>query len=726
MATLESRLKISLLDEVTSPIRHISGAIASFQRQQTQFMAPFRGMVGQVLALGAGYLGVTHGVDSTVGAAMRFESAFADVKKVVDGTDQQLDFIRQTIKQMSTEMPIASEDMAALFASAAESGVATNDLKEFAEMAARVGIAFDMSAGDAGESLAKLKTQLGLTVAETGDMADAINHLSNSMASKAKDVTDFMLRVGSLAEMGGLTKEQVAAMGSAMIAAGAQAETAGTAMQNVIKAMTKGDSAKKSQREVAATLGLDLPTLAKQMQKDAPGAIKSVLKAIAKMPKDRHIALISDFFGDEAKAFAPLIGNLGLLDQALDSVSDKAKFGGSAFREYTARANTTANVLQLLRNRFNNIFETFGESFLPTIRNAALGVNDILDTLGERATIFDKMSKAFQGFMQGFAPDSDIRSFINDLGDLLLGAADGSKSADALGRIFANFENWGREFRGFADAIANNPIAQFLASMAPYGLEIMLWGAGIAFLAGTIRSLAAALMLLSGASTIIGALKTVGSIADIVSGGTIPKPGGKPSVPVGGPSASEVGMFGTMMTWLKGFSVAAAPGAMSEMMQFTPGDTLEEQVANQKQFREGLERLLGFNKDDILSLFGASAPPSVSAQQALDNARGARQMGIGGSTTETLPGKTADDLGITRPMMLDGASIEAIRQPSGVQDVMIKNPAPNPNININLGGIHVTGATDPEKLANQVSSSISRRLREEMAGLHADMSYGVA
>lgn len=178
-----------------------------------------------------------------------------------------------------------------------------------------------MSAGQAGESLAKLKAQLGLTVAETGDMADAINHLSNNMASKAPEIVDYMLRVGKFAEMGGFHRDQIAAIGSAMISAGAEADKAGTAMMNVVRKMTIGGFAKKAQADAAKVLGLDLPTIAKQMQKDAPKALKTVLKAITKQPKYNQVALLSQFFGDEARAFAPLVGNIGLLDEALDSVA---------------------------------------------------------------------------------------------------------------------------------------------------------------------------------------------------------------------------------------------------------------------------------------------------------------------------------------------------------------------------------------------------------------------
>ncbi|MCJ8517836.1 TP901 family phage tail tape measure protein [Pseudorhizobium tarimense] len=734
MTTHESRLKITLLDQVTGRARGISAALGGIERQASSFTAPFRTLGGQLLAFGGAYLGISEGIKSTAGAAIDFESAFADVRKVVDANDEQLENFRRTIRQMSTELPIAANDIAALFAAAGESGVATQDLKAFSEMAARVGIAFDMSAGEAGESLAKLKTQLGLSVAETSDMADAINHLSNNMASKAKDITRYMLRVGALAEMGGFTKEQIAGIGSAMIAAGAEAEVAGTAMQNVVKALTKGESAKKSQKEVAAALGLDLPQIAKEMQKDAPKAMKKVLQAIAKAPKDRHIALLSDFFGDEAKAFAPLIGNMGLLEQALDSVSDRTRYAGSAFNEFVERSNTAQNTLDLLGNKIANRFWEIGDRMLPTIKEGAQAIGYVIDTLDSRVSVFDEIEAAMMGFANGLGY-SGVREIVDDMGDLFFGKIDPT-AGDQLGRIFMQAKEWGASIRELNAALKENPIAQFFADIAPYGLQIMLWGAGIAFLAGTIRTLAGALMLLSGASAIIGALKTVGSIADVLSGGTFPKGGGgKPSKggrssPVAGGGDGVWGNLAAIGTWFKGLGVAAAPGLMAGALSATPGDTLEDQVRLQKQYREDLQRVLGLTKDENGQnfwdrSFGQSTPSSVAAQMALDAARGARQFGIGGNTTETLPGKTADDLGIGQPIKLDAASIDAMTQPRGTQDVNVLNPRPAPNVNLSVT-VPVYGVTDPEELASRVSGIVGQRLRDEVAGIYADTEYGVA
>ena len=728
MGTHESRLKITLLEDVTRKARGITSALGSIERQASSFTAPIRSVTGQLLAFGGAYLGVSQGIKSTAGSAIAFESAFADVRKVVDANEEQFDNLRRTIRQMSTELPIAANDIAALFAAAGESGVATEDLKAFSEMAARVGIAFDMSAGDAGESLAKLKTQLGLTVAETGEMADAINHLSNNMASKAKDITAYMLRVGALAEMGGFTKEAIAGIGSAMIAGGAQAEVAATAMQNVVKALTRGESAKAGQKAVAKALGLDLPQIAKEMQKDAPKAMKKVLQAIGKAPKDRHLALLSDFFGDEAKAFAPLVGNIGLLEQALDSVSDKTRYSGSAFKEYVERSKTTANTLELLSNKVSNVFWAMGDQMLPTINAAALGMGSVLDTLGSRVSIFDEMEAGIKGFAQGLGYGG-IREVIEDIGDLFFGKIDPT-AGDQLGRIFMQAKDWGASIRELNSAISENPIAQFFGDIAPYGLQIMAWGAGIAFLTSTIKGLASALFLLSGASTILAALRAAGSIASIVGGGaaaTAATTAAAGTATAGATGGALAGGSPWLMRALGLFGAGLGGLAVSQTLGWGSKGTPEQEQTLQKMMNERAARYRANESPD---------PYAADADKARDEGHSFNVFGgvidqlnrIAGSLT--LPDisyapKLPRTIGQEDYIKLDQSSIDAMAQPRGVQQVEVTNPPPRPNVNMPIY-LTVNGVTDPEKLANEISGHIGQRLRDEMAGIYADTGYGAA
>ncbi|WP_274626585.1 phage tail tape measure protein [Arvimicrobium flavum] len=744
MATLESKLIVSLRDMVSGPARGIMGTMQRLRATGDGFLgaqraaaAPFMAMTRNLLALGAGYVGVREGVSSTIGAAINFESAFADVKKVVDASDEQFANMATTIKNMSRELPITATDLAALYAAAGESNVATKDLKAFAEMASRVGIAFDMSAGDAGDSLAKLKSQLGLSVEETGYMADAINHLSNNMASNARQITAYMLRVGKFAEMGGFHRDQVAAIGSAMISAGAEAEVAGTSMMNVVRKMTSGEFAKKDQRVAAKALGLDLPTLAKQMQKDAPKALKTVLRAISKAPKEKQISLLSQFFGDEARAFAPLVGNVELLDQALASVANRADYAGSAYKEYIARANTTANVLQILRNKVAHVFEGVGEKWLPTVRAAAEGIGDVLDTLDQRVGVFDRIGNAFKGFMDGFGGEGGMRAAMGRFGDMIFGPiTDGSKAADDMGRLFADFREWGKSVREFGDSVRGSPIASFMTelgaaigvlAMSKWGrLFIVAWG--ISALVGAVQgseSIGEFVEALKGLSALewagvgAGLLIVAGKVKRLIDlfrtlRGVMPKPETKlpnrPVTPTPAPmAAGSGGLLGGIMGML-GLAGTAAAGAASMNLGNSDWFKTEWELNRQKYLKDRLKEHFEKTKNEDGGawwrfLFGKAADSDFNFREHMRVTTGLSAADVGSPNQAGGPSEVS---------ILGTPPVEIV----GTPQVTLTNPPPRPNITIHAP-ITVNGITDLDMIGRHLRNYVN----EAASGIQADMGY---
>src|SRR5690606_8637805 len=142
------------------------------------------------------------------------------------------------------------------------------------------------------------------------------------------------------------------------------------------------------------------------------------------------------------------------------------------YQEYMVRADTAANALRIIGNKIKATFMGIGESWLPTIKEAGLGLGDVLDTLGERAGLIDQVSASVRGFLQGMGFKGGVRETVNALGDLLFGAADGDGAADRLGRLFETFRRGGAAIREFWEANKENPIVKFLGEISGYGFSL--------------------------------------------------------------------------------------------------------------------------------------------------------------------------------------------------------------------------------------------------------------
>lgn len=364
------------LDRVRRAMRSVEGGVATLGQRMGNLalaMAP--------VALAAGVMLGAFGMAAS--KAMAFESAMADVAKVVNfETQSEFQAMNKTVMDMAGRIPMAADGIAAIIAAAGQSGVAKQDLAEFAEQAAKMGVAFDLTGDQAGKMMSDWRAGMNLTLPQVYSLADAVNHLSNNMNATAPALGEVIQRVGAVAMVCGLSETKVAALGAAFLSAGASPEVAATALKSFTTTLVKGTAMSKDQAAAFASIGLSATQLAKDMQTDAQGTIFKVLEAIAAKPKELQMSLLTTMFGQEALgSIAPLLQNMGNLSQAFELVGDKANYAGSMQAEFDTRSKTVANTLQLLSNKLTNLAISVGNAFLPSIGWAAEKLGVFVDML---------------------------------------------------------------------------------------------------------------------------------------------------------------------------------------------------------------------------------------------------------------------------------------------------------------------------------------------------------
>jgi TP901 family phage tail tape measure protein len=329
-------------------------------------------------------------------AAMEFETAMADVRKVVTfDTPQQFKQMGQDVLDMSERLPMAANGIAAIVAAGGQAGFAAGELKQFAEDAVKMGIAFDQTAEQSGDMMAKWRTSFKLTQPEVVALADKINYLSNVGPSSAAQISDIVTRIGPLGAIAGLASGQIAAMGATLAGVGVPSEVAATGMKNFMLALTKGGSATKQQAQAFKSLRLDVKQVAKSMQKDAQGTIEDVLARIAKVDPAKQAGLLTQLFGTESvSAIAPLLTNLDLLKKSFAAVGTEGKFTGSMEAEFSARSKTTANAMQLLTDKVTRLGVEVGNALLPPF-------NDVMTLVGPLVSKLASLAAEHPGLIKG-------------------------------------------------------------------------------------------------------------------------------------------------------------------------------------------------------------------------------------------------------------------------------------------------------------------------------------
>lgn len=400
----EVKRKQKLLAEqsaVASRVNKISKARAGLEFTENSWAE--KGM-GSMVALSTLGSSVMHYAQTPVKQAMQMEDAMAEIKKVVDfSSPDGLQKMQAALEKMSLSIPITAEGLAKITAAAGQAGIAEPDLIRFTETAAKMGVAFDISAEEAGEMMAKWRSGMNLTQDQVESLADATNALSNNNAAMAKQVGEALKRYGALGKVAGLTEKQTAAMAATIIGAGAEAEVAATGMNAFMRALTKGGSMTDLQKAAFGNLGFDALQLQKDVQKNAPKTIFAVLEAVkTKLPKELQMQYLTAMFGEEgARAMGPMLANTEKLRENFDLVAESEKYAGSMEKEFLSRSATTSNALELASNAISYFARAVGDPMLGTLKERAL---DFVK-LGEAAGTWIKEN---QTLVKWFLPISGV------------------------------------------------------------------------------------------------------------------------------------------------------------------------------------------------------------------------------------------------------------------------------------------------------------------------------
>lgn len=380
---------------VSGAIKGIQGVCSSFKILRDESLKTTQKM-GALAKTGMASLGTLASSAAAVAGtirgladpAIKFESAMADVRKVVDfDTPEQFKEMGNDILKLTRTIPMAGEEIAAIVAAGGQSGVARENLLGYAKDAATMGVAFDMAAGDAGTAMATMANVLGKPITEMAQFGDVINHLSDNANSKAADIVNVITRVGSDTRMLGMTENQAAALGSTFLSMGKAPELAAQAVKGMSSSFLqlKAGAHEKELKK----LGFTTKSFAAAMNKDAQGAISSFIEKVKKMPKDKQYPLLAKIFGkqyaDDVLLLAQNTGEynrqLGLLQET--DANGNLKYIGSMQREFENRSNTTENKLTKLKSSLAEIATKIGNAFLPVITSFVENITPVIYSITE-------------------------------------------------------------------------------------------------------------------------------------------------------------------------------------------------------------------------------------------------------------------------------------------------------------------------------------------------------
>lgn len=320
---------------------------------------------GRGNALGASVVayGAFKALTSPIRQAKEYETAWIDVTKSVNGTNMQMDKLRDGLKSMNG---MGFADLAEISASVGKMGIDIEDNLAFTRTIMMGSVALDMSAGEAAASMGKylaLTNQLDTAATSAAQAMDMIANAENSLANvTAAPLLDVLQRNASLSSQLGLDNQQSVALAAYISQTSTSAELGASEFKLAMNAFKKTDD----------KLGY--------FSKIKSGGI-SELTNIAKELSVATGAELIAAFGSEAATFIEKLvmpKNMAKLRTALNVTGDA---NGAALVEFNKYMASLDQMLAVVTKKLTNVAVTIGNILMPIVKALTVKITGVLTSV---------------------------------------------------------------------------------------------------------------------------------------------------------------------------------------------------------------------------------------------------------------------------------------------------------------------------------------------------------
>lgn len=369
-------------DYTRPKLRQVSGEI---RNMSVEAQGASREVGGAMMLIGAAIVAT---VGLTVKAATEWESAWAGVRKTLDGTDEEMADVEAGLRAMSKELPASHREIAAVAEAAGQLGVSAENVTAFTRTMIDLGETTNLTSEEAATSLAQLMNVMRTAPEDVGRLGSAVVALGNNGASTERDIVQMAQRIAGAGEVVGLTEGEVLGLANALASVGIEAEAGGSAVSNIMIDISKAVSAGGADLEEWARIaGVTGDEFARRWKADPAEALATVIEGMGRLNSSGGdvFATLTKLGQSDIRVTRALLS----LSGAGDLLRTSLETGNRAFEENNAlqveadkRYETTAAKVAMARNSVVDMAIELGEHLLPLVIAAAEGVGDFADMVG--------------------------------------------------------------------------------------------------------------------------------------------------------------------------------------------------------------------------------------------------------------------------------------------------------------------------------------------------------
>jgi TP901 family phage tail tape measure protein len=375
-------------------------------------------------------------------SAIDFEDAFAGVEKTVDGTKEQMEELKQGIRDMAKEIPSSTTEISAVAEAAGQLGIKTENILDFSKAMIDLGNSTNLTADEAASQLAKFANITQMSQKDFDKLGSTIVDLGNKYATTEADIVSMAMRLAGAGKQVGFSEAEILGLATALSSVGIEAEMGGSAiskamvkMQNAVEQggkkldtvlkktgmtlrelelMSANDSmgfkelsqsigmtstelkqlitAGTNLEDFAKVSGMTTEQFKKAWKEDAAGALSEFIKGLgdAKNKGESAITMLSEMGLTEVRLRDSLLraANAGtLFNDAINTGTQAWKNNTALTNEANKRYDTLKSKIKIAINKLKDMAITLGNKLMPSIEKVIEGLGKWIDKF---STLSDK------------------------------------------------------------------------------------------------------------------------------------------------------------------------------------------------------------------------------------------------------------------------------------------------------------------------------------------------
>ena len=324
--------------------------------------------------------------------AIDFENNFANVKKTVDGTPEQLAKIKQGIIDLSTTgidgrgaIPQTTTELNELAAAGGQLGISQENIIDFTEVMAQMGSATNLVGEEGAATLARFQNVMGVGQNEIRNIGSAIVDLGNNSATTESEIAEMALRMGKYGSSVRMSAADVLGYSAALSSLGIEAQMGGSAIGRTwLSIETAVASGGEGLTKFAKYSGKSAEEFKEQWNTDSSGAFNGLLKGLQSA---ENLTVALDDLGinntQDIQAMMALVNGYDLVTESVNRSNTAYQENTALQEEFNAKNETTASKLANTKNNIVEAARSIGETMLPSIQDASTTVADFAKGLSQ-------------------------------------------------------------------------------------------------------------------------------------------------------------------------------------------------------------------------------------------------------------------------------------------------------------------------------------------------------